>query len=163
MQAQCGSPREQRPYAPAASQDKLRLQEVNRYLSEKEQDILKSYIGRQQLDMEESSTGYFCQVVVAGSGDTIAAGDVVQLRGRIFLIDGAPCYTYSGQRLLEVATGSYSGITALNVALVGLRQGDHVRLVIPSHLAFGLLGDGDRIPPRSPLVCDFFVEKVTKK
>ncbi|MDR1021973.1 MAG: FKBP-type peptidyl-prolyl cis-trans isomerase, partial [Prevotellaceae bacterium] len=163
LQVQCGEPREQRPYAPAVSPNRQRLQEVNKYLNEKEQEILQSYVKRQQLDMRQSGMGYFYQVVEESKGSQISAGDVALLHGRIFLIDGTPCYTYSEQRPLEVAVGSFSGITALNTALPGIRQGSHVRLVIPTYLAFGLLGDGDKVPPRSPLVCDFFVAKVNKK
>ncbi|MDR1415838.1 MAG: FKBP-type peptidyl-prolyl cis-trans isomerase [Prevotellaceae bacterium] len=157
MQVQCGRPREQRPYAPVASPDRQRLQGVNKYLNEKEQDILQSYVKRQQLNMSKSGMGYFYQVVAEGSGSQIAMNDVAQLYGSIFLIDGTPCYAYSEQRPLVVTMGTFSGITALNTALLGVRQGSHVRFVIPSHLAFGLLGDGDRVPPRSPLVCDFWI------
>ncbi|MDR1343414.1 MAG: FKBP-type peptidyl-prolyl cis-trans isomerase [Prevotellaceae bacterium] len=163
LQVQCGDPHEQQPYAPAVSPGRQRLQEVNRYLNEKEQDILQSYVRRQQLDMRQSGTGYFYQVAETGRGSQISTGDVALLHGSIFLIDGTPCYTYGEQRPLEVAVGSFSGITALNTALLGVRQGSHVRFVIPAYLAFGLLGDGGRVPPRSSLVCDFFVAKVNGK
>jgi FKBP-type peptidyl-prolyl cis-trans isomerase len=162
LQGQC-SRSEQAPYAPVVSQDRRRLQEVNKYLNEKEQDILQAYVNRQQLDMKQSERGYFYQLVEEGKGQKISIDDVAQLYGAIFLIDGAPCYTYSKQHPLEVKVGSFSGITVLNTALIGVRQGSHLRLVVPAYLAFGLLGDGDKIPPRSPLVCDFWVGAVVKK
>ena len=162
LHGQCGRS-ERAPYVPAVSQDRQRLQAVNKYLSEKEQDVLQSYVRRQQLDMKQSELGYFYQLVKEGRGDKISVDDVVRLHGAIFLIDGTPCYTYSEQHPLEVKVGSFSGITGLNTALPGVRQGSHLRLVIPTHLAFGLMGDGDKIPPRSPLVCDFWVGAVAKK
>jgi FKBP-type peptidyl-prolyl cis-trans isomerase len=164
LQTQCGSnSREQLPYAPAVSPDRQRLEVINKYLSEKEQDVLQSYAKRQQLDMRQSSTGYFYQLVEEGRGRQISTGDVVQLYGSIFLISGTLCYTYGEQHPLEVAMGSFYGITALNTALLGVREGSRVRFLIPAHLAFGLLGDGDKVPPRSSLVCDFFVAKVRGK
>ncbi|MDR3365486.1 MAG: FKBP-type peptidyl-prolyl cis-trans isomerase [Prevotellaceae bacterium] len=162
LQGQCGKP-ERAPYAPVVSQNALWLEEVNRYLSEKEQDILQSYVNRQQLDMRHSPLGYYYQLVEEGRGEQIAMDDVAQLYGSIFLIDGTPCYTYSERYPLEVKVGSFSGITVLNTALLGVRQGSHLRLVVPAYLAFGLLGDGDRIPPRSSLVCDLWVGVVMKK
>lgn len=162
LQAQCGRP-EQAPYAPAVSRDRQRLQEVNKYLSEKEQDVLQSYVRRQQLDMKQSQLGYFYQLVTEGRGAKISVDDVAHLHGAIFLLDGTPCYTYSEQQPLEVKVGSFSGITGLNTALLGVRQGAHLRLVFPAYLAFGLLGDGHKIPPRSPLVCDLWVGAVVKK
>jgi FKBP-type peptidyl-prolyl cis-trans isomerase len=160
--AQCGR-QEQAPYAPPASPDRRRLQEVNRYLNEKEQDILQAYVSRQQLDMRQSALGYFYQLVEEGRGAKIALDDVAQLSGSVFLLDGTPCYTYSRQHPLEVKVGSFSGMTVLNTALMGVRQGSHLRLVAPAYLGFGLLGDGDKIPPRSSLVCDFWVDVVVKK
>ncbi|MDR2813807.1 MAG: FKBP-type peptidyl-prolyl cis-trans isomerase [Prevotellaceae bacterium] len=162
LQLQCSRP-EQQPYAPVVSQGRQRLQKVNKLLSEKEQDILQSYVNRQQLDMKQSKLGYFYQLVEEGRGAKISIDDAVQLYGSIFLIDGTPCYTYSEQRPLEVRVGSFADITALNTALTGVRQGSHLRLVVPAYLAFGLLGDGDKVPPRSPLVCDFWVGVVAKK
>jgi FKBP-type peptidyl-prolyl cis-trans isomerase len=155
LAAQCGAPREQAPQVAVVSPDKQRLQSINKYMSEKEQDILQSYIARQQLDMQQSSTGYFYQLVEAGRGAPVANKDVVVLHGSILLIDGTPCYTYSERRPLRVAVGSFADINILNTALLGLRQGSRVRFVFPAHMAFGLLGDGDKIPPQSPLVCSF--------
>jgi len=48
----------------------------------------------------------------------------------------------------------------LNVALPGLKEGSKVRFIFPTHMAYGLLGDGDKVPPRSPLVCEFVMAKV---
>jgi len=42
--------------------------------------------------------------------------------------------------------------------------GDKAKLIIPSHLAFGLAGDMDQIPPLSPIVYDIEVlDKISKK
>jgi FKBP-type peptidyl-prolyl cis-trans isomerase len=162
LHGQCGRS-EQAPYAPVISQENRRLQEVNRYLSEKEQDIMQSYVNRQRLDMKQSGLGYFYQMVEEGRGEKISIDDVARLHGSIFLIDGTPCYSYSERNPLEVKVGSFSGITVLNTALIGVRQGSHLRLVVPAYLAFGLLGDGDKVPPRSSLVCDLWVGMVIKK
>jgi len=35
-----------------------------------------------------------------------------------------------------------------------LSLGDHAKLIIPSHLAHGLIGDLDKIPPLTTLVMD---------
>jgi FKBP-type peptidyl-prolyl cis-trans isomerase len=113
--------------------------------------------------MVPSSTGYFYQVVAEGQGPQVSAGDVVRLHGSIFLIDGTPCYTYNEQHPLDVQVGAYADIRVLNLALQGVRQGSRMRFIFPAHMAFGLLGDGNKIPPRSSLVCDFSVAKVGKR
>ncbi len=35
-----------------------------------------------------------------------------------------------------------------------LKTGDRVKFILPSHLAFGLAGDGDKIPAKAALVYD---------
>ncbi|MGE5317418.1 MAG: FKBP-type peptidyl-prolyl cis-trans isomerase, partial [Chloroflexota bacterium] len=32
--------------------------------------------------------------------------------------------------------------------------GDHAKFVIPSHLGFGLIGDQNKVPPKSTLIYD---------
>ncbi len=161
--AQCGSPKEQAPQGVVVPNDKQLLQDVNRYLSEKEQDILSGYVARQHLDMHQSSSGYYYQLVEQGRGAVIANGDVVRLHGRIFLIDGTPCYAYDAQHPLELRLGVYPDIKILNTALLGVKEGSKLRFVFPSHMAYGLMGDGNKIPPRSPLVCELVVVKVEKR
>lgn len=160
VMAACGSPKEQAPQGVATSRDRQILQDVNKYLSEKEQDILAAYVARQQLDMSQSPSGYYYQVVEQGRGGAVANGSEVRLHGRIFLIDGTACYSYTEQRPFELVVGAHSDIKVLNTALLGMKEGSKLRFVFPAHMAYGLLGDGNKIPPRSPLVCEFVVAKV---
>ncbi len=160
LQTACGSPKEQAPQGMTTSSDRQILLDVNKYLSEKEQDILASYVARQQLTMRLAPSGYYYQVVEQGRGAAIADGSAVRLYGRIFLIDGTPCYSYTEQQPFDLVVGAHSDIRVLNTALTGMREGSKVRFVFPSHMVYGLLGDGDKIPPRSPLVCEFVIAKV---
>ena len=159
--AACGSPQPQAPQGTApVSRDRQMLQDVNRYLHEREQDVLASYVVRYQLDMTLAPSGYYYQVVEQGGGAAVAEGSAAHLHGWVRLIDGTLCYTYVAQSPLSVRVGAHTDYKALNTALIGLREGAKVRFVFPSHLAFGLLGDGDKIPPRSALVCEFVVVNV---
>ena len=160
---QCGSPQEQVPQGAASSIEKDALQSMNKYLSEKEQDMLASYVARQQLDMRQAPSGYYYQVVAQGSGAAAAEGCAVRLYGRVMLIDGALCYAYTEQNPLELRVGAHTGIKILNVALLGMKAESKVRFVFPAHMAYGLLGDGNKIPPYSPLVCEFVIAKVAKE
>ncbi len=163
LQMACGSPRGQVPQGMATSKDKQILQDVNRYLSEKEQDVLVAYIARQRLDMTQAPSGYYYQVVHQGKGVTIGNEYAVRLYGRIMLLDGTVCYTYSQQCPLELVVGAHADIKILNTALLGMQEGSVVRFVFPSYMAYGLLGDGDKIPPSSPLVCEFTIAKVVEQ
>jgi len=156
------SPREQAPQGTVASKDRQLLQNVNKYLNEKEQDVLASYVERQQLDMKQTPSGYYYQVVEQGRGAVVAEGCAVRLYGRVMLIDGTLCYVYAEQNPFGLKVGAHADIKILNTALLGMKEGSKVRFVFPAHMAFGLLGDGDKIPPRSPLVCEFTIAKVAE-
>jgi FKBP-type peptidyl-prolyl cis-trans isomerase len=144
------------------SKDKQRLEDVNKYLSDKELDVLQAYVQRQQLKMERTASGYYMELLKAGKGNIVAAGDAVRLVGKVWLLDGMLCYVYDIQHPLELVVNGSAGITGLHMAAQGLKEGSKVRLLFPSYLAYGLMGDGDKIPPRSAIVCEFEVVKVAK-
>ena len=43
-----------------------------------------------------------------------------------------------------------------------MKEGDKARFVIPSHLAYGMQGDGNKIPGNSPLYYDVTLLKAEK-
>jgi peptidylprolyl isomerase len=50
--------------------------------------------------------------------------------------------------------------SGLNEAVKLLSIGDKAKLILPSHLAYGLLGDFDKIPPQSILLIDVQLNKI---
>ena len=50
--------------------------------------------------------------------------------------------------------------SGLNEAVKFLSVGDKAKLILPSHLAHGLLGDLDKIPPQSILLIDVQLIKI---
>ena len=53
----------------------------------------------------------------------------------------------------EVASGLQEGLKYLH-------EGDKAIMIIPSHLAYGLTGDGDKIKQYQVLVVDVHVKKI---
>jgi FKBP-type peptidyl-prolyl cis-trans isomerase len=43
-----------------------------------------------------------------------------------------------------------------------LAQGGKAKFILPSHLAYGLTGDQDKIPPQSPVVYDIELIEIEK-
>jgi FKBP-type peptidyl-prolyl cis-trans isomerase len=44
--------------------------------------------------------------------------------------------------------------SGLEEVILFLKKGDRAKIIIPSHLAFGLVGDGNKIPAMATLVYD---------
>lgn len=143
--------------------EKQQLQEINKYLSQKEQDVLEAYTIRQQLKTVKASDGSYYDVVKKGKGATIADGDGVVLHGKFLLLDGTVCYTFDKKFPFELIIGGSRAIPGLHNGLKGMKEGSRVIFVFPSNLAYGLLGDGDKIPPKNSLVCDVEIIEVVKR
>ncbi len=73
----------------------------------------------------------------------------------------------TGERIIlpgtekDFALGYSKVESGLEEGILMMRQGDHARFIIPSHLAFGLLGDMNKIPPRASLVYELELKKIS--
>lgn len=130
------------------------LVKVNRYLVKSEKEDIENYINRHQWIMEETGTGLRYMIYETGNGITAQKGQVVELNYSVKLITGDEVYSSkeTGPLIFEIGHGGVE--SGLEEALLYLKQGDKAKLVIPSHLAYGLPGDENKIPPRSTLIYD---------
>ena len=136
------------------------LVKVNKYLVKSEKEDIDNYIRRHQWKMEETGTGLKYMVYEQGKGQVAEKGQIVELNYSIQLITGDEVYSSreNGPLIFEIGHGGVA--SGLEEALLYLKQGDKAKLVIPSHLAYGLLGDEDKIPPRSTLIFDIELVKL---
>lgn len=56
--------------------------------------------------------------------------------------------------------GKEQSVIGLVYALEGRAEGAKLRVVIPSFLAYGLVGDGDKIPKKASLVYKIEIKEV---
>lgn len=141
----------------AKNEDKLLR--ANRYLIRKDMEMIKGYISRHDLSMVFADLGYYYSVVERGSGGGITKGKVVLFSYRINLIDGTPIDS-SGTELSQVVVDKSQAITGIHDGLKKLHEGDSAIFIFPPHVAYGLLGDGVKIPRRSTLVYSIKVKSV---
>jgi len=52
--------------------------------------------------------------------------------------------------------------TGVQEGLKKMREGDKVKMIIPSHLAHGLTGDMNKIKPLTPIVVDLHLIEILK-
>jgi len=53
-------------------------------------------------------------------------------------------------------------ISGLEEGILYLSEGDKAKIIIPSHLGYGLLGDLDKnIPPKATLIYDIELKSIT--
>jgi FKBP-type peptidyl-prolyl cis-trans isomerase len=137
------------------------LEKANRYLVRTEAEDIENYIRRHGWTMEETGTGLRFEIYKKGNGEQAEKGRFAILNYKTWLINGNLIYSSDelGQKEFKIGKGGVE--SGLEEAMLMMHVGDKARLVIPSHLAFGLLGDNNKIPPRSIVVYD--IELVTLK
>jgi len=125
---------------------------VNKYLVKKDVELIESYIQRRGWEMEVTESGLFYQVYEHGDGKAAASGKYATINYLISLLDGTICYTSEDLGPKVFMIGRSSEESGLEQGVLMMQAGDKARFIMPPHLAHGLLGDEDRIPPRSIIV-----------
>jgi FKBP-type peptidyl-prolyl cis-trans isomerase len=133
------------------------LEKANRYLIRKEYEDIENYIRRHQLEVNETGSGLRYVILEEGKGPKAEKGRTAVLNYKLSLLTGDVIYSSdeAGQKIFEIGNGNVE--SGLEEAMTFLQEGDKVKLVVPSHLAYGLLGDNNKIPPRCTLVYDIEV------
>lgn len=117
--------------------------DINLYLAQHEKWVVKT-----------TGTGLRFILIKATDGEKPIAGMNVEVKYKISLLDGTEVYQTAADELdvfridnSEMESGIHEGIKLMKV-------GEKAKLVFGSHLAHGLTGDLNQIPPVSPLVVD---------
>ena len=138
---------------PKVSQEES-LIKANRYLVKTENEEIDNYIARHGWNMKKTPSGLRYMIYQKGSGPLARKGQVAILNYRLMLITGDVLYSSDSTGPLAFEIGHGGVESGLEEALLLLRKGDKARVIIPSHLGHGLLGDQKKIPPRSTVIYD---------
>lgn len=130
------------------------LEKANRYLVRTESEDIDNYIRRHAWTVEETGTGLRFWIYEHGNGLQAEKGMLAEMNYQTWLINGDLIYSSDELGKKEFKIGKGGVESGLEEAILLMRVGDKAKLVIPSHLAFGLLGDNNKIPPRSTVVYD---------
>lgn len=129
----------------------------NRKLVRQEKREIDAFIKVHHWNMVETGTGLRYQILVNGKGAKAHTGQTAKIRFSIALFDGQKIY--SGVKFFKIGYGGVE--SGLEEGILLLKKGDKAKFILPSHLAFGLSGDGDKIPPHTPII--YYVELLKLK
>ena len=127
----------------------------NKGLSQKEADDIRLYLEmRPDWNMVETGSGLRIWIYEKGEGLTPEPEDIAQIEYEISLLTGEVAYETEDDEYEEIRVDHSDIETGIQEALKLMRVGDEAKLIVPSHLGHGLLGDLDKIPPLRSLVID---------
>ena len=128
------------------------LEKANRYLANDEEEDIQNYISRHHLEMVATGTGMRYQILKKGDGALIQPGQRVTFEYVLHNIMGDVVYSSDNDGVKTIDAGCGDVEKGLDEAILHLHEGDVVKVIIPSHLGYGLLGDKNLIPERATLI-----------
>ena len=129
--------------------------EFSKAIAAQEEIDIRLYLEmRKDWQMIKTGSGLQYDIYEKGKGEVCKPGDIAEIEYRVTLLDGTVCYHTPSDEYVEVMVDKSDIETGLQEGLKKMRVGDRARLIIPSHLGHGLVGDLDKIPPLNTLVLD---------
>jgi len=141
-------------------QAKKTLKGVNKYLAQDDEDVMVGYARRMGWDMKIDSTGMLYQIYKKGSGEKAKKLKFITLNYTVSLLDGTICYSSDSTGVLKFRILQGGKESGLEYGVLKLREGDKARFIMPPFLAHGILGDENKIPPRSIIIYNIEVLEV---
>ena len=128
------------------------LIEVNKNLIKIDREKILKYIELNELQMTENKSGLWFYVTKLGKGQKIKENQTATLNYKIELLDGTLCYSSDNDGSMTFKVGKAQVATGLQQGVLEMRKGDKAIFIIPPYLAYGLVGDDNKIPGRATLV-----------
>lgn len=136
---------------------------ANQQVVAKENDEMDYFQKSHKLPFTKTTSGVrFFVYKPSIQGDSIVNGDVITINYTLSLLDGTVCYSSNTDGAKQFKVGMQDVEDGLHKAVLNFKQGDKALILIPSHLAHGLLGDSKKIPPQSPILYDIEIILVKK-
>jgi FKBP-type peptidyl-prolyl cis-trans isomerase FkpA len=159
----CSCEEEQPKLAVPPGQLKEYLIEQNLKTKEAEKERIESYIKKHQLNMQETATGLRYMMQEEGEGELAKFGQVAEVKFKVYLFSGTVCYESEEDETMKFLIGEDHVETGLHEAVLLMKEGDKMKVILPSYLAHGIVGDQDCIPMMASVVYDIELVKLHSK
>lgn len=142
---------------------KEKSMELNKTIASEEKIKIRLFLEQHKSwEMIESGSGLQYYIYENGQGEQPKAGSTVDVQYSISLLDGTVCYKTEDDEVIEITIDHSQVETGVQEGLKKMKAGDKAKMIIPSHLAHGLTGDMDKIPPLTPIVIDINLIEILK-
>lgn len=118
----------------------------------RESELIDEYIKQNNLEVVKTGTGLRYQLLNIGEGEYIKKGDLVTLQYEIRFLDNDVVYSSDSDGYKTFLVGRGGVESGLEEAILKLKMQSEAIIILPSHLAYGFVGDGNKIPYKSVLV-----------
>lgn len=143
------------------AQHQENLIRANKYLLSVDAEKIKAYAKRRNWNMKVTDSGLWYYIYEHGTGKQALSGKLAIFSYKSWLLDGTLCYSSDslGPKQFRIGKGGIE--SGLEEGVLLLHEGDKAKFILPPHLAFGIPGDGIKIPRRSILVYDILLTQIS--
>ncbi len=140
-------------------QDMLAAQEI---AVRQEKENIEAFCKRSGWNWQETGSGLFMDIYQKSmpKAPGVARGNAVRLHYTLRLLNGQRIASSDEGGMKTFIVGENDVEAGLTEAVLRMRRGECAHVVIPSHLAYGFSGDGERIPPMATLFYDICLEEI---
>lgn len=139
------------------------LIQYNKGAARTEDQEIRDFAARYGWDMVVTPSGLRYLIYKPGDGRKARSGETAVIKYQVSLLNGRKIYSSDSLGLREFFIGQGDAESGLQEAMLLMKIGDRAKIIIPSRLGYGLLGDGKRIPPGSALVYDVELTDLKKR
>ncbi|HOK38280.1 MAG: FKBP-type peptidyl-prolyl cis-trans isomerase [Bacteroidales bacterium] len=140
------------PYSVVKKMHRNELLEWNKNIVEFDAEMIRKFIERRRWHMEMSASGLYYQIYHKTNDIKAEIGLIAVFNYKISLLDGTVLYSSDVDGPRNETLGKMETELGLHEGLMMLRKGEKARFICPPHLAFGVPGDGYKVPYNSILV-----------
>ena len=134
---------------------------MNEQFTREDEINIRLYLTRREnWEVKSTGSGLRYWIYEDVEGPTAQTGDRVDVKFEVRMLNDSLLYKTEGNEVStfkvdrsDIETGVMEGIKYLS-------EGDKAKLIIPSHIGHGLLGDFKKIPPLQVLVIDLELVKI---
>lgn len=141
------------------------MENLGKRLSE-EEHLIAQYLSKQVDNAAYlHDQGIYIKSEIKTTNPPLSYGDKVTLEYQGQFLNGYVFDSKKGDKALEIVYGmSDQVISGIEQGIKGLSEGESVKIILPSQLAFGAEGSVKGIvPPYTPVAYNIFIKKVTHK
>ncbi|MFN5416399.1 MAG: FKBP-type peptidyl-prolyl cis-trans isomerase [Flavobacteriia bacterium] len=103
---------------------------------------------------KKTGTGLRYFIYEEGKGEQAQSEMTAEVKYKISLLNGNLCYETEKDETESFKIDKSDVESGVNEGIKKMKIGDKAKLIVPSHLAHGLVGDYDKIPPLQALIID---------
>ena len=133
---------------------------VNREIVRRETADIELITKRYNWNLSRTESGLYYQIAHSTNGKRAQSKDLVKIKGSISLSDGKEIYNSEIDGIKEFIIDRSEDPVGLHELVKTMREGEKVNGIIPSHLAYGISGNGEHIPPIALLICKIELIKI---